>query len=227
MMKIVVALLLSALATSSCSPTRQAENIPDLNSTIKVLGYNSLALPSTAYGPGSLVTSVKGSGLVAPLNLTYLCRPDFAHAPPAIIDTAASADASRSLNSSFKLDPSTLTQIGLGASASYLDTVTLKLSNVSVEQLAFDDLETVRSTLGPSCKQIVADFSKKSLAYQTKQAIRADVTYSFKLKVGASAEAKGLVIKALASAFGGSIESDQGSTVSGKGLFYGLILTKV
>lgn len=189
-MKIIVALLLSALAMSSCSPTRQAENTPDLNSTIKVLGYDSLALPSTAYGPGSLVTSVKGSGLVAPLNLTYLCRPDFAHAPPPIIDKAASADASRSLNSSFKLDPSTLIQIGLGASASYLDTVTLKLSNVSVEKLAFDDLETVRSTLGPSCKQIVAEFSKKSLAYQTKQAIRADVTYSFKLKAGASAEAK-------------------------------------
>jgi hypothetical protein len=170
---------------------------------------------------------VKGSGLVAPLNLTYLCRPDFTHAPSPIVDKAASADASRSLNSSFRLDPSTLTQIGLGASANYVDTVTLKLSNVTVEQLAFDDLDTVRSTLGPSCRQIVDEFSKKSLAYQTKQAIRADVTYSFTLKAGASAEAKGLVIKALASAFGGSIESDQGSTVVGNGLFYGLILTKV
>lgn len=227
MIKNLLASLLLALTLSSCSSTKQAENTPDLNSTIQALGYDSLVLPSTAYGPGSLVTSVKGTGLTAPLNLTYLCRPDFTHSPPPIIDTAASAEASRSLNSSFELDPATLTQIGLGASASYLDTVTLKLSNVSVEQLAFDDLETVRSTLGPSCKQIVEDFSKKSLAYQTKQAIRADVTYSFKLKAGASAEAKGLLIKALASAFGGSIESDQGSTVTGKGLFYGLILTKV
>ncbi|NRP85229.1 hypothetical protein GFPCMMHI_01114 [Ensifer adhaerens] len=227
MTKNLVASLLVALMMSSCTATKQAENTPDLNSTIQALGYDSLALPSTAYGPGALVTSVKGTGLVSPLNLTYLCRPDFTHAPPPIVDTAASADASRSLNSSFKLDPATLTQIGLGANASYLDTVTLKLSNVTVEQLAFDDLETVRSSLGPSCKQIVADFSRKSLAYQTKQAIRADVEYSFKLKAGASAEAKGLIIKALAAAFGGSIESDQGSTVTGKGLFYGLILTKV
>ncbi len=227
MTKNLVASLLVALLMSSCTATKQAENTPDLNSTIQALGYDSLALPSTAYGPGALVTSVKGTGLVSPLNLTYLCRPDFTHAPPPIVDTAASADASRSLNSSFKLDPATLTKISLGANASYIDTVTLKLSNVTVEQLAFDDLEAVRSSLGPSCKQIVADFSKKSLAYQTKQAIRADVEYSFKLKAGASAEAKGLIIKALAAAFGGSIESDQASTVTGKGLFYGLLLTKV
>jgi hypothetical protein len=53
------------------------------------------------------------------------------------------------------------------------------------------------------------------------------VAYSFKLKAGASAEAKGFVLKALISAFWGPVESDQDATVTGKGLFYGLILTKV
>jgi hypothetical protein len=170
---------------------------------------------------------VKGNGLTPPLKLTYLCRPDFAHAPPAIVDQAATSEVSGKLTGSFQLDATTLAQLGLGAKLSYIRSVTVKLSNVTVEQLAFDDLASVRSQLGPVCQDIVRKFSRKSLAYQTKQAIRADVTYSVTLNKGASADVKGLVVQALTAAFGGSIESDSGLTATGKGLFYGLVLTKV
>ncbi|WP_370677714.1 hypothetical protein [Pleomorphomonas sp. PLEO] len=220
-------LLQCALLLAACTNNSKQESAASLNDTINSLGYDSLALPSTAYGPGSLVTSAKGNGLTPPLKLTYLCRPDFTHAPPAIIDHAATSEASGKLTGSFQLDVSTLAKLGLGAKLTYIRSITVKLSNVTVEQLALDDLEAVRSQLGPACQNIVREYSRRSLAYQTQQAIRADVTYSVQLNKGASADVKGLVFKALTAAFGGSIESDSGLTATGKGLFYGLLLTKV
>ncbi|MBZ9701630.1 MULTISPECIES: hypothetical protein [unclassified Mesorhizobium] len=226
-MRKITALLQCLLVLASCTTASKQESATNLNDTISSLGYDSLALPSTAYGPGSLVTSVKGNGLMPPLKLTYLCRPDFAHTPPAIVDQAASSEASGALKGSFQLDATTLAQLGLGAKLSYIRSVIVKLSNVTVEQLAFDDLASVRSQLGPVCQNLVETFSSRSLAYQTKQAIRADVTYSVQLNKGASANVKGLVLHALTAAFGGSIESDSDLTATGKGLFYGLVLTKV
>ncbi|EJJ31595.1 hypothetical protein [Rhizobium sp. CF142] len=217
--------LLTVSCTSSMPPSR--ESSADLNSTLQSLGYEAVALPSTAYGPGSLVTSIKGSGFSAPLKLTYLCRPDYTQSPPPIIDPAESQNVSRSLNGSLSLDPATLTKMGLGASLSYIDSVTLKLTNVRVEQLALDDLHQIRNTLGPNCQSILTEYGKQSLAYQTQQAIRADVNYSIQMKKGASVEAKGLVLKALLAAFGGKIESNRELSASGTGLFYGLVLVKV
>ncbi|UWU23027.1 hypothetical protein N2601_08805 [Rhizobium sp. CB3060] len=227
-MKKIALLTLLCSGVTACTHDQAGKGAPgDIGSTITTLGYQTVLLPSTAYGPGALVTTVKGSGFSSPLNLTYLCRPDFAHAPAPILDVAQTRIASQSLDSSFKLDPASLTRIGLGANLSHIQSVSLKLTNVSVEQLGFDDLEQVRSSLGPVCKRIIDTFSKDALAYQTKQAIRADVEYSFELKQGASADVKGAVIKALVAAFGGSVKTDNGLTASGKGLYYGLILTKV
>ncbi|MDX0015925.1 hypothetical protein GOB19_23275 [Sinorhizobium meliloti] len=220
-------LYVCAIVLASCNSVSKHTRLADLNGTVQSLGYDALALPSTAFGPGSLVTSIKGNGLNAPLKLTYLCRPDFTNTPPPIIDTAASTEVSGALKGSFQLDASALTQLGLGAHLDYIRSVTLKLSNVTVEQLAYDDLAVVRSGLGPKCREIVEEFSRRSLAYQTKQAVRADVVYSFELNKGASAQVKGLVAKTLTAAFGGSVEAGEGLTATGKGLFYGLILEKV
>lgn len=223
----VAALLQCALVLASCTSAPKQETAANLNDAISSLGYDALALPSTAYGPGSLVTSMKGNGLRPPLKLTYLCRPNFTHTPPPIIDDAASSEASGALKGSFQLDATTLAQLGLGTKLNYIRSVTVRLTNVSVEQLALDDLESVRSQLGPQCQKIVQDFSARSLAYQTQQAIRADVTYSVQLNKGASADVKGLVVQALTSTFGGSVQSDSALTATGKGLFYGLVLAKV
>ena len=226
-MRNMVSACICAMLLASCGSVPSGSKQANLNNLVASLGYDALALPSTAYGPGSLVTSVKGSGLQPPLRLTYLCRPDFTDTPPPIIDSAASSEVSSALKGSFQLDASALKQLGLGAHANYIRSVSLRLNNVTVEQLAYDDLEGIRSGLGPKCRELVDEFSRKSLAYQTKQAIRADVVYTVDLQKGASAEVKGLVIQSLNAAFGGSVQTDQGLTVTGKGLFYGLILTKV
>lgn len=221
---------LSAVVLASCSTTNP--NPPELgfespNSAIEKLGYDAVSLPSTAYGPGSFVTSVKGFGMTSPLKLTYLCRPDFTNTPPPIIDGAASAQASRIFSGSFKLGVSALADLGISAEITDIESVTIKFSDVKIEQLGFDDLQAIRSGLGPKCQEIVQKFSKDGIAYQTKQAIRADVTYNANFKRGASAEAKNIAIQALKATFGGSVESSSDSSLTGTGLYYGLLLAKV
>lgn len=221
-----VALLALASSVSGCAHTTTVQERSPI-SAIEALGFDALALPTTAYGPGSLVTSVRGNGLTPPYKLTYLCSPEYTDPPSPSIDAAASSQASREFSGSFKLDVSSLASLGVGAGISSIESVSIKFDNVKIEQLGFDQLGTIRSGLGPVCRDIVAEFSRQGIAYQTKQAMRADVVYTATFKRGASAEAKGVAIAALKAAFGGSVQSDSASSVQGNGLYYGLVLTKV
>lgn len=222
------AAVLSMLSLAGChhnNPPPLAYEAP--STAVGRLGYDALALPSSAYGPGSLVTSVKGTGFVPPLKLTYLCSPRYTIAPPVIVDSAASAEASRSFSGKFNLDVQALNDLGLSTSANYIRSASLTFSNVKVEQLGFDDMEEIRDSLGPRCRRYVKEYSKKGLAYQAKQGIRADVMYSVTFKAGVSASVKNAILEKLNGALGGSVDSDSGATVSGSGLYYGLILHKV
>ena len=197
--------------------------------TLSRLGYDAVALPSTAYGPGSLVTSVKGSGMEPPLRLTYLCRPDFTANPPAIVDAAASSTASRALSTTFDAGASALGDLGpgIGAAANFVNSISIEFNNVKVEQLAFDDLALVRSSLGPACADLLADFASRDLAFQTKQAVRADVVYRANLKAGVSAGVKNAVIEALSATFDAAVSNVDDTSVTGVGLYYGLVLVPV
>ena len=137
--------ILCMIALANCGPTVPV--VVDAYSssprqTIASLGYTPVTLPSTAFGPGTLVTSIKGTGLTAPLNLTYLCRPEYTVIPPLIVDDAASAQVSHALSGTFSLDTAIVKGIGikLGANASYVTSISVSFDNVKVEQLAFDDL---------------------------------------------------------------------------------------
>ncbi|HEV2505886.1 MAG TPA: hypothetical protein VGV39_22595 [Mesorhizobium sp.] len=161
------------------------------------------------------------------MKLTYLCRPDFTNAPKPIVDVAASSEASRQFNGTFKLDATALAELGISAGLDNVESVTMKFNNVKIEQLGFEDLASIRAGLGPNCAEILREFSRKKIAYQTKQAIRADVVYTANFKRGASAEAKSVTIGALKAAFGGSVQSDSSSSLQGSGLYYGLLLTDI
>lgn len=217
--------LLSACVTTEPTPTVSSARSP--GAVIEELGYDAIALPSTAFGPGALVTSLRGEGLKSPLKLTYLCAPQYTNAPPPSIDAAASSQASREFGGSFNIDASALAGLGVAAGANAISSVSVKFDNVKIEQLAFDELATIRSNLGPVCRDLVETYSRRGIAYQTKQALRADVVYTASFKQGASAEAKGVAIAALKAAFGGKVQNDSSSSVTGAGLYYGLLLTKI
>jgi hypothetical protein len=196
--------------------------------TVRQAGFSELALPSSGFGPGSLVTSVKGAGgLAPPLNLAYICSPNFTAAPEPMIDTAATAAVASAFNGGVRFEGAGLAGLGLGVSTTYVDAVTLRFSNVKVEQNSLEDLYTIRQQLGPRCKALLREYQQIGVAYQTIKALRADVEYQASFKSGASAEAKNFVLEALKSKFGGSIEVTGESSLSGQGLYYGLVLEQV
>jgi hypothetical protein len=206
---------------AACTHTRlPADALTDI-------GFDAVALPSTAYGPGLLVSSVRGEGMKPPLKLTYLCSPKYTQVPEPSVDVAASSEASRKFAGNFRLDGTAMNAIGVGAAAEYIQSLNVKLENVKVEQLGFDELLMVRDGLGPNCRKIVAEYASKGIAYQTKQALRADIAYTATFKAGVSAEAKGLAIASLKAVFGGSVSGEGGTTLKGNGLYYGLILHKI
>lgn len=200
----------------------------DLGSTVREMGYDELLLPSTAYGPGLLVTSSAGAGGVSPpLQLAYICSPAYTAAPPPLVDPAASAQTALSLSGAFNVDATVLKAIGVGAKADNVETVTLSLSDVTVEQLALADLEAIVDTLGPKCKGLLNKYRGQGIAYQTLQAVRATLTYHVTFKRGASAEVKNAVIRSLGLGVGANVQSTGDGSVAAKGLYLGLKLKKV
>jgi hypothetical protein len=218
---------LAAVALAGCSHTQDTGSTGTLGSVLARAGFDELALASTAYGPGSLVTSVKGSQFQAPLRLAYICDPTYTASFPPLVDAAASQQISSSLGGGLELSGGALQLLGLGASAEYLESVTLHFTNVKVEQLPHENLDAVVRGLGPECTEILNRFKAQGIARQTQQAIRADVEYRATFKRGVSAEARRLVIGSMIAGFGGSVESESDTAVTGEGLYYGVILREV
>lgn len=231
-MKRAFAAVLACLMVAGCETSGAlAPPTPayrDLGPTIQAMGYKEVLLPSTAYGPGSLVTSSKGSGGVTPpLQLAYICNPKYTFAPLPLVDPAASAQTALSLSGAFNADATILKAIGANVKAEAVESVTLSLSDVTVEQLALDDLEAVVQGLGPNCKALLKKYRDLGNAYQTLQAVRATVTYQVTFKQGVSAEVKNAVIRSLGLSAGANAQRTGDSSVAAKGLYLGLNLEKV
>ena len=188
-----------------------------------------MALPSTAYGPGALVTSVEGYGMTEPLRLTYLCNPRFTSTPEPMVDATISVTTSQAMAARLSLDIAAVAAgtPAIGTSAGAIRSVQVSFLNATVEQLASDDLRSIRNQLGPVCREIVQEFAERGIAYQTKHALRADVRYEFEYSRGISAGARQRMAQVLSAALGGSFASTEEGSVVGRGVYYGLILEKV
>ena len=215
----------ATLAMAACSQTaKNSTPSRGLSEALAYAGFSEMALPSTAYAPGSVVTSVRGFHFQTPLRLAYICDPQFTTPITPQIDTAASQQLSSSLGGGVELSGGGLAALGLGASANALNSVTLEFRNVRVEQLSFQSLDAIVEELGPQCKRSLENFKRQGIAKQTQQALRADVTYKADFKAGASAEVKNAVIQSLAAGFGASVERQSNSIIEGTELYYGVIL---
>lgn len=228
MSRIVLATLMALTAGACQHAASVASDDKTLADYIRDAGYADLAFPSTAYSPGSLVTYETGSPRNGKLRLRYLCSPAAMSIPEPIVNQGQSQVLNAALGGSFKLQGPQLSSIGLGAAASSIDNVTLRLNNVQALEQPYDTmLEISSQSLGPNCTKILAKFKKQSLAYQTAKAIKADVEYKINFKADASADVKAPVLEQLAINFGGSISSTSDSSAQGKGLIYGITLEPI
>jgi len=171
-----------------------------------------------------LVTSVTGFGLAEPLHLAYICDPEYTKAPPPLIAEARTNSASQKLGGKFDVSVASL---GLGAAADDVESVTLQVTNLRVEQMPKDKMRAIQTDLGPKCSGLLAEYKAMGIARQTQQALRADITYKATLKRSASAEAKNIILQKLQGALGGSVSAESDIVLTGNGLYYGLILDDV
>lgn len=232
-MKRACAAGLACLMVAGCqTATAVAPPTPayrDLGPAIREMGYDEVLLPSTGYGPGSLVTSRKGSGGVKPpLRLAYICSPEDVHFVPKLqVNPAASADVAMKLGGAFNLGVSVSKMFNIGAEADYVEDVTLSLSDVTVEEVALSDLVAIVKSLGPSCTELLDTYRARNKAYQTLKALRATLNYHVTFKQGASADVKNAVIQSLNLNLGANAQRTGDSSVVAKGLYLGLDLEKL
>jgi hypothetical protein len=110
----------------------------------------------------------------------------------------------------------------IGVSAGAVTGITLNLTNVSVEELAFDQLSTIRNNLGPICSSTLDDFRGEGVAYQVQQALKADVTYTLSFSSNVDAGAQLSILEKFSGRVAANAVNTSNSTVSGVGLYYGI-----
>ncbi len=224
----VAAAGIAGLALAGCTPVvSRSPSFNPASDAIKAAGFTELLVASTAYGPGSLVVPERGSSPDGPLQLRYICDPQYMKIPAPLTDNAMTTSVAGKFQTGFKFQGEALGLLGLSAEANYIDAVMLKFSNVAVLQHADDTREAIRGQLGPICKKNLERYASQNIAFQTAQALKADVEYTAEFKADASAEVKQVVIAKLTAGLGGSISSQSDSAATGKGLFYGLNLEPV
>ena len=141
--------------------------------------------------------------------------------PPTLAASSAeSVGFGRSQTFSFGL--SNFQALGLGASAGSIESLTLRFDNTEVLEYSLEDLERIRSSLGPNCAALLQRQIELGNAYQVAGVFKADLAYDIVYRTEASAEARLAARRELGGRFGIEFQGEE-STV-GTGLFYGLYL---
>lgn len=188
-------------------------------------GYLVHVPPSALHGPGNIVYKRMVSG--APKNavtLGYICDPQYIQFPGEP-NRSGSEKIDFASNRNFTFSAKALEALGLSASASQIKSLTISFSNTEVLEYSLEGLQSIRSTLGPICTEIMRKQIASSNAYQVVGALKADITYRATLKNEAGATLSPEAIKEIAAEFGFKIESSAGRV--GTGLYYGLDLRPV
>ncbi len=212
----VAALMLAGCATNG--PTQPAQT-PD--SVLRDIGFTSVVPPQTGFVPGVLVWNKRlplGDGRVA---LGFICKPETTNFPPGL-SVSPSSSLGFASDKSFDLGADGLRALGVGASADFVDSVSLRLENNVVLEYALEDLGTIRDGLGPICAGHLERSLANNNAFQVVSAFRADLSYRVEFKAGASAEIQSAVLTELGGRCG--VAAQGGQVAEGRGLIYGLQL---
>lgn len=228
MSRAMVALCVAGVVVSACGPTTEArlEGL-DLSAVLSEAGFSELAMASTGFGPGALVTSRRGRGFEEPLTLEYICDPDFTVTVPVREDRAASLGLSNALRGSVAFTGGELSRLGLDAGARHVESVKLSFTDVHVVQTSHEQLRRIVANLGPVCRETLEEFRDQGIARQTLQALRADVEYEVVFDSGASLDLRNRIVSRLFGQIDGEIERADETRVIGRGLYYGVVLRDV
>lgn len=225
--RIPVAAVLCILV-GGCKQNEPVVSTVTLGERIRSAGYTDLALPTSGYAPGTLVTYQSGTPRDHRVVLRYLCHPDYMTIPDPIVDHAQSTMLNASLGGNVRFQGLQLSWFDLGASANAVENVTLQMKRVQALEQPIDKLREIRAQkLGPTCEELLTEYKRKNLAFQSAKALKADISYTVSFKSSASIDAKSAVIQRLNQLFNASIESSSTTITTGEGIFYGILVDPI
>jgi len=200
-----------------------------LEKILNDLNYVRLKPASNLYAPGNLVYRDTYDPRDSDPSSTFLgklCNDKYStdlYDTPPQTSPSDSTELSSKLAGSFSIEPETLLKLfGLNATAEASRTINVTLSDVSVKAYALDDLQIIRSNLGPVCRGILnKNIHVKKNAYQIEKTLTATVRFVLEFETEASASAKAKAIAELGK-IGVVIESANKTEVNGTALVYGV-----
>ncbi|WNG54685.1 hypothetical protein F0U59_07760 [Archangium gephyra] len=190
---------------------------------VKDQRYSPLVPPTTLLGPGTIVHALgndwKAVGIV--------CTQKASLGAFTPVESASKSETlKRELKSSFSLDGDYLDVIKADAKFKSLREIDLKLEDIKVYELSWDQVFDNLPNRSDGCKQALQTVKQDpNMKYSMiTSVIQANVTYDVKFENSGelNAEAKQELLQNLAAKLGVSASDNSTSTMRGAGLFWGM-----
>lgn len=226
--RILTICVLATAILSGCAGTGKPQDLTakNLQETIHDLGYTPLALPSTAFHPGTIVHIKRED----PLQARVVCENgSYIGHPPVERSDAASVKASSTLANSYSLDASFVKQISASLGTSGIKDIRVTLTNVLVEEISDNVVRRGILSQSPDCTDAIVSQDRQQLGF-LQSALRADATYEISVdeKIGGDAALQQTQLSSLAVKLGGTYKRQlQGAyQIKGSNLYWGVKVNK-
>lgn len=197
---------------------------PGIGDTMRMMGYTELRPPSTLLGPGAMVY-VKST---SPFQAGTVCGVRASMGAKFLPNTSPTAAKQLKVarGKSFELDAEVLEYIHAEAKFAALRTITVSLTNARITELTDDMVAENVANRSAACAEMIAEREKAGFKVtMISSAIEGDVVYSVTWKEEAklTASAKIETMSQLALSLGAAADCVGESTISAKGLIWGII----
>lgn len=192
-----------------------------LHTVIKEIGYTPIALPSTAYQPGKVVSIVNND----PFQANTVCEyGSYIGSPLAAKDEAASFAASEKLTNTFTLGSDYLRQLNGSADYSAIKEIEVTLTNVSVEEVPDNVVFSGIHSQEAGCTQAIQNIQDRSHIGFLQRALKADATYdvTFDKKANSDISMQQELLRGLAVKLGVQYKQEGKNKIAGNNLYWGV-----
>lgn len=218
-------MVLLGVLLAACQTTES-----EIEQAVKGYGFTFNIPPSTLYAPGTLVARLRYDPRDSDpkaVTLDFLCSPNFSvklyKNPAQSSDTYWQATTRNFGGTLTGAVPVLQKVVDLNARLKAARSISATISDTRVHAYAPDDLASIRSGLGPECRNIVNKNIATQNAYQVSQVLEATVEITVELDTGADANAQVKFTTTLAQ-LGFAANYQNKNTLKGNALYYGIRL---
>src|SRR5512132_548492 len=208
-----VLLFLTTLLTTSCRA--------DLSSTIKEMGHQELRPPTSLTPPGTIIV-IRGE---APVEVAVVCTQDEVVKSDSVTRSPTQGvTLVEKTRTSFRVGAEYLGAYGVDMKVSRLQGVSLTLTNAEVQEIPDSAIPAALRSLSADCREAIrVRRGHNRTVGLIKSVLKANVVYTLEFDDEVDASGKAAIISQLALKLGGSVDSSRASTITGEGLYWGVL----